>query len=144
MLNSMILLSLSSKSETVCLNIHKRASHVIEMKIHKKGEGDCATLPSYEPDEESEVSPYVTLISATASSHRCPNLGKFMATGVTQDGRVVRDTCGVGNQGAFNTLVVGCGDRGTMEFHSKCATQEPITGKSLELDIFSTQHTYTE
>jgi len=68
--------------------------------------------------------PYVTLISSQVKSHRCPNLGIYMATGVSQNGRVVRDACG-----AFQTVVVGCGNRATMEFHSTCTTREPITCK---------------
>lgn len=122
-----------SKREAVCLNIYKRHNHVIEMNIHKQSshiDNDC-TKDVY-PGEVVENSPtYMTLISSSASSTRCPNLGKYMASGVTQDGRVVRDACSgstnSGNQGAFNTLVVGCGDKGTMEFHSNCASEEPIS-----------------
>ncbi len=104
------------------------------MKVQKKGEGDCVNPKAYDSEDlDAEASSYVTLISATVPNHRCPDLGKFMATGVTQDGRVVRDTCGVGGQGAFHTVVVGCGDTGTMEFHSKCAKHEPITCKPIPI-----------
>lgn len=80
--------------------------------------------------------PYVTLVNPEAKSNRCPNLGRYMATGVSTDGRVVRDACGPMGQGGFHTLIVGCGDRATMEFHSKCATHNPISCKFFMLHPF--------
>lgn len=123
-----------SKTEPICLQIYKRHNYIIEMKIQKQSlyeDGDCTKSIYPELYETSEMgSPYITLISSTPPSLRCPNLGKYMASGVTQDGRVMRDVCGNGNQGtSFNTLVVGCDDKGTMEFHSKCTSEEPITCK---------------
>ncbi len=73
--------------------------------------------------------PYVTLVNPEAKSNRCPNLGKYMATGVSTDGRVVRDSCGTMGQGGFHSLVVGCGEQATMEFHSKCSANNPIRCK---------------
>ena len=62
-------------------------------------------------------------------------MGKYSASGVVKDGRVVRDVCSgsggiVGREAAgyFNTVVVGCGDRETMEFQSSCPNQEQSTG----------------
>ena len=126
-----------SKSETVCLQIYKRHGHVIEVRIQKQSsfeDNDCSRKlfqGGASGAGESEA-PFITLISSSAHAMRCPNLGKYMAAGVSADGRVLRDTCG-GAEGAFNSLVVGCNDKGTMEFHSKCSStsgsEEPITGK---------------
>jgi hypothetical protein len=37
--------------------------------------------------------------------------------------------------GAFHSVVVGCGQRATMDFHSKCVSQEPITCESFWLSL---------
>ena len=78
-----------------------------------------------------------TYINSEGSHRRCPHLGKYSASGVVQDGRVVRDTCGIGGNtagreaaGNFHTVNVGCGDRETMEFQSSCPNQEQSTGKA--------------
>ena len=78
-----------------------------------------------------------TYINSEGSYRTCPHLGKYSASGVVQDGRVVRDTCsGGGNAvgrdaaGNFHTVIVGCGDRETMEFQSNCPNQEHSTGKA--------------
>jgi len=74
--------------------------------------------------------PYVTLISSRVLSHRCPYLGRYMATGVIKDGRFVADLCATASVSheAFHSWVVGCGHSATMEFHSKCVNKEPVTG----------------
>jgi len=102
---------------------------VTEIQMLKRSEHGEA-FDCLRPDALGPSLPYVTLVNPDAKSPRCPNLGKYMASGVTQDGRVVRDSCGAsGGQGAFHSVGGGCYNRATMEFHSKSASQEPITCK---------------
>lgn len=97
----------------------KRDSHIVEIQVQTGSpSGDCG----------NELG-FMTLVSASPPPHRCPNLGKYLATGVSGDGgRLVRESCG-DSPGDLSGVAVGCGDEGTMEFHTKCATQEPITCK---------------
>ncbi|CAG7823348.1 unnamed protein product, partial [Allacma fusca] len=108
----------------ICMQIYKRDSHVVEVKIRARDDdSECDKGGS-----ETGHGPFVTLVTTEAATHRCPYLGKYTATSVTQDGRGIRDACGPGGgQNSFNTLIVGCGDRAKMEFHSKCPSQEPTT-----------------
>ena len=127
---------------------------MIELKIQKQSayeDGDCTKrMHAYDEENAAEMAaPYITLVgsASTSTALRCPNLGKYMASGVKQDGRIIRDACGHGHgpdasggggrssvglgKGSFNTLVVGCDDEGTMKFHSKCASEEPTTCKPI-------------
>lgn len=107
---------------------------MIELQIGKAGYDDYV----YECGGRDALPnlPYVTLVRAEASSHRCPYLGKYMTSGILSGGDLclTQGTGGVvglqnGNvqHGGFHSVVVGCGQRATMDFHSKCVTQEPIT-----------------
>lgn len=153
------------------MHLYRRDSHVIELQIREKGTGDVDDYDCGKPEAMGPNLPYVTLISSGENSRRCPYLGKYMTTTITQDGRLVStpaasngagDPCssvssqissassssgasgstngGVGetggisltnahHQGSFHSLVVGCGHRATMDFHSKCLPHEPITCK---------------
>jgi len=124
-----------SKSETICMHIYKRAKHVTEVQMLRRSDhGGSDDFDCMKPDALGPKLPYVTLVNPDSKSHLCPNLGKYVSSGVSQDGRSVRDSCGLaGGQGAFHSVVVGCGNRATMEFHSKCATQEPITCKIMTI-----------
>ncbi|CAL8089133.1 unnamed protein product [Orchesella dallaii] len=156
-------------STTVCMHLFRRDSHVIELQIREKSTGDFDDYDCGRPEAMGPNLPYVTLISSGENSQRCPHLGKYMTTTITQDGRVISapaasssDPCstiysqfqglssggsgGSGgggggsigsdasisltnahHQGSFHSLVVGCGHRATMDFHSKCLPHEPIT-----------------
>ena len=124
-----------SKSMTLCLHVYKRDHHVIEIQASEVFSSDdnsfaCSKAPSL---TEGTLQTY---INSEASYRRCPHVGKYSASGVVKDGRVVRDVCsGGGNTvgreaaGSFHTVVVACGDRDTMEFQSSCPNQEQSTGK---------------
>ncbi|CAG7832761.1 unnamed protein product, partial [Allacma fusca] len=116
------------KSELVCIHMYKRDRHVMEMQMRQVLEGEEDFVCNNSKAMNTGM-PFVTLVSAERPHHRCPYLGKYAATGVTQDGRVVRDACGpaLGQAANFQTLVVGCGDSATMEFHSTCPNQEQST-----------------
>ncbi|ODN00492.1 hypothetical protein Ocin01_06185, partial [Orchesella cincta] len=149
-------------STTVCMHLFRRDSHVIELQIREKGTGDFDDYDCGRPEAMGPNLPYVTLISSGENSQRCPYLGKYMTTTITQDGRLIStpaasagEPCssqfqglssgGSGggggsigseaslsltnahHQGSFHSLVVGCGHRATMDFHSKCLPHEPIT-----------------
>jgi hypothetical protein len=112
------------------MHIYKRGSggsHVTEVQMIRKSDYGMEDSDCFKPDALGPKLPYVTLINPAAKAHRCPNLGKYLASGVSENGRVVRDSCGPGQ--GFHSVVVGCGSKATMEFHSKCATQDPITCK---------------
>ncbi|OXA40499.1 uncharacterized protein LOC110860504 [Folsomia candida] len=117
------------KSESICMHIYRRDNHVTEVQMLRKSDHGMEDSDCFKSDALGPTLPYVTLVNPDAKAHRCPNLGKYMAAGGSPDTRrVVRDSCGPsGGQGAFHSVVVGCGNRATMEFHSKCDRQDPIT-----------------
>jgi hypothetical protein len=98
------------------------------MRIRRKtgyDDKECGTKNTI--DKSTDVDFYITLVSSTVSERRCPQLGKYMTKmSPNQDSRVSREACGPGGKDSYSTLVVGCGHKGTMEFHSKCASEEPI------------------
>ncbi|ODM98146.1 hypothetical protein Ocin01_08532 [Orchesella cincta] len=115
------------KSEEICMHIYQRAKHVTEIQMLRKSDQMSEDFECGKASALGPTLPYVTLVNPEAKSNRCPNLGRYMASGVSTDGRVVRDSCGPMGQGGFHSLIVGCGDRATMEFHSKCANHNPIS-----------------
>ena len=107
---------------------------MIEIKAVEASNSDDNTFACSKGPSETEGT-FSAFINSEGSYRKCPHLGKYSASGVVQDGRVVRDVCSGGGSslgretgGNFHTVVVGCGDRETMEFQSTCSNQEQSTG----------------
>lgn len=113
------------------MHIYQRDKHVTEIQMLRKSDQMSEDFDCGKADALGPTLPYITLVNPEAKlkSNRCPNLGIYTATGVSTDGRVVRDSCGTINQGGFHSLIVGCGDTAKMEFHSKCPNQNHIRCK---------------
>lgn len=70
----------------------------------------------------------VSFAASTPETRQCPNLGQFQVTGLTRDGRRIKDKC---SSEGFTTLRVGCSSLDTLQFRAECSSSdEGITGRS--------------
>jgi len=66
------------------MHLFRRDSHVIELQIREKGTGDFDDYDCGRPEAMGPNLPYVTLISSGENAQRCPYLGTYRTTTITQ------------------------------------------------------------
>ncbi|XP_060533558.1 uncharacterized protein LOC132706308 isoform X2 [Cylas formicarius] len=117
----------------VCMVFYKRDSNVIEMQQSEdyveNPDDACSTF-------DVTVTPFVTLVTTTLHSKKCPHLGRYTISATTTamvekrkrreqpgDSKLVVDEAPDCESSDYDALSVGCSGSHEMEFRSACPEQ---------------------